>query len=344
MKDGFADLGLDLKDSDGISVGKGLDSLHNSEQERKILEARFGGTDNRYLPSSVMRAIKARVTEELDAPTAARTYDSTGAVSRGKVDKKLTRSSKVAKSFNVSGRGCGSGALSTFPQNIGRTMVLLYSEPGQVIFDPFAGHNSRMDLCVKEGRHYIGCDLSTEFMEFNKKRSLKLKEKYPNIKIKLHHGDSRKIPFPDEIADHTITSPPYFNIEYYGDEPEQLGKCKTYEDFLEGMQLVMNENFRCLKPGSYALWFINNFRQKGKMHFYHIDILRLGEKAGFITHDIVISDLGNGLRDCFLAQTVKTRIIPKRHEYGIVFRKPEAVPTKEKSRGRRKPLPPVPRG
>jgi hypothetical protein len=85
---------------------------------------------------------------------------------------------------------------------------------------------------------------------------------------------------------------------------------------------VIKENFRILKSGSYAVYFINDFRKKGKMYFYHMDIQRLGKKAGFIAHDILIVDLGKSIRDAFTNQIISTRILPKRHEYGIVFKKP----------------------
>lgn len=202
-------------------------------------------------------------------------------------------------------------------------MVLLYSDPAATVFDPFAGHNSRMDLCVKAGRHYVGCDLSAEFMGFNNRRAKKLNKLYPTINITLHHCDSRKVPVKSRSCDFTITSPPYWNIEFYGDEEQQLGKAKTYEEFLAGLGMVIKENFRVLKKGSYAVYFVNDFRKKGKMHFYHIDTIKLAESAGFIAHDIMISDLGRSIRDCFANQTLQTRIIPKRHEYGLVFRKPE---------------------
>ena len=314
--DGFFDL------SDGIDKGKGITSFKNSEDQRNALIALFGGHKN--LPSSVMRADRGRPTNDFDAPAKKYGYMATSSlVVSGKLEKLPKR---LQRGATASGKGCQYGALSSFPQNILRTVVTLYSEPGQTVFDPFAGHNSRLHGCVSLGRHYIGCDLSTEFMAFNNQLAEKLRKKYPKVHIELHHTDSRKVPVPDEVGDMTITSPPYYDVEFYGDEPEQLGKCKTYEAFLHDLGLVLKENFRCLKPGAYCAWFINDFVRNGKMHFYHMDVKTLGEQAGFIAHDIMVVDFGPGIRDCFLNQTMQTKRIPKRHEYSIIFRKP----TKEK--------------
>jgi DNA modification methylase len=224
--------------------------------------------------------------------------------------------------WHISGRGSLNGALSKFPQEVGRTIVLFYTEPGDTIVDPFAGHNSRMDLCVKAGRNYIGCDLSKDFMEFNRRRADILRKRFPKAEIQLHHCDSRKQPIADSVGDFTLTSPPYWDIEYYGDEDEQLGKIDSYEEFMDGMEEVLAENFRTLKSGAYSAWFINDFRKDKVFYFYHMDIAERGRRVGFIPHDILVVDLGRCVRDCFINQAVELKILPKRHEYAVIFRKP----------------------
>lgn len=308
------------KQLQGPEKGKSLKAIYESRTGYNQLLEIFGGREN--VPSSVMRAKRpTKISGEVDGPTSERSYEKTCKLTKlGKKADELPESLQDA--FYISGRGCGAGALSTFPQNIGRSIVLFYSNPGDTVFDPFAGHNSRMDLCVKAGRHYIGCDLSTEFMKFNFKRAKVLRKEHRSTNIELHHCDSRKVPVDNEIGDFTITSPPYYDIEYYGDEPEQLGKCKTYQGFLKGIKKVVRENLRVLKSGAYATWFVNDFRRKGKMHFYHMDLIRVAEEVGFEAVDIMVVDLGRSIRDCFPNQMFESKIIPKRHEYCLVFRKP----------------------
>jgi SAM-dependent methyltransferase len=316
LRDGFFPSG------DGITKGKGLSAILDSKDGHAKLLALFGGTDN--LPGSVMRAKRPKVQDEMDGVVAAgRSYNQTCKLARKKGTTASRNDSTIDAALYLSGKGCGAGALSTFHQGIGRSMVLFYSEPGDTIFDPFAGHNSRMDLCVKAGRHYVGCDLSHEFMRFNRKRAKVLRREYPAVQIDLYECDSRKVPVPDEIGDYTITSPPYYDIEYYGDEPDQLGKAATYREFLGGIKQVLRENYRCLKPGAYAVWFVNDFRRKGTFHVYHADLMRLAEKVGFVVHDLLVVDFGRSIRDCFVNQAMRSKILPKRHEFGVVFRKPE---------------------
>jgi hypothetical protein len=302
--------------------GKTLSALRRSRGGHAAMIALFGGSE--HLPTSILRTKRVRADAARDAVSAERNYADCGTDYKKKLvsDESLPGAVRgMARMLDY--RGDGSGAISKFPQDVGRTVVLFYSEPGDLVVDPFAGHNSRMELCVRAGRDYAGCDLSAQFMEFNRTRARQLKAEFPHRKIRLFETDSRTQPVPDAAGDFTITSPPYWDIEYYGPEAEQLGNARTYDQFLADMTLVLAENYRTLKPGAFSCWFINDFRKKGKMYFYHRDLLGAGESVGFTPHDIIVVDLGRGLRDGFVNEAVRTKIIPKRHEYVIVFKKPQ---------------------
>jgi DNA modification methylase len=239
-----------------------------------------------------------------------------------------------SKAFTFSGPNCRTndenGALSRFPQNVGRILLKLYTKTGDTVVDPFAGHNSRMELCWRSGRNYIGQDLSRKFMEANRQiREMLLGEvatdlfpqTHSQAFITLHEGDSRQMLAADCSGDFTITSPPYWNIEYYGNEPEQLG-AGDYDSFLKGLAQVAAENFRCLKPGAFCVWCVNDFRADGKFHSYHEHTCGLLREAGFYQWDIAITDLGSSFGAAFAQQVMDRKILPKRHEYCLIFRKP----------------------
>ena len=285
--------------------GKNINSLRYSRQQRDEILRRFHGN----LPMSIMKAeIKPR-----DNDPASGTYRKSSPVDPN---------SPLAEIFDVSGQSVRSGALSMFPQNIGRAVLLLYSQEGDIVVDPFAGHNSRMELCVKENRHYIGYDISQSFMTYNQSLASELRDDY-NTKIHLYLGDSRDMKMiANAIGDFTLTSPPYYDLEDYGNEPEQLGKAHTYKEFLVELGKVARENFRCLKDGAFCVWFVNDFRRRGVFYLYHIDVLKLLTEAGFIPWDLMIVDLGYPIRAAFATQIVEQKILPKRHEYGLIMQKP----------------------
>lgn len=298
-------------------MGKDLKSFQESRESHQNLLSLFGGS----LPDSIMLHDKSD--RALDLMASERKY----------VDRARTADRRVAaecfQAHQAMRRGKG-GTLSRFPQNIGRKLVLFYTEQGDTIYDPFAGHNSRMQLCFETGRNYYGCDLSKEFMEVNRRIAeiLQKKAKHSVLGftnwIKLHEGDSRNLPMKSNSGDFTITSPPYWDIEHYGDEKEQLGNGKSYKEFLQGLGDVAKENLRVLKPGAFCIWCVNDFRKDGKFYSYHEHTARLLRKAGFSQWDIAITDLGSSIRACFPNQTFASKILPKRHEYCLIFRKPQA--------------------
>ena len=292
------------------SKGKTADALAFSREGRLSILERFRG----QLPASVMKADRRT---RKSADLAVGSYEASGYIQDPK--------NRMEEAFAISGRGAARGALSAFPQNIARVVIQFYSQERDVIVDPFAGHNSRMEACAQEGRSYIGYDISEKFMQFNRERRKLIIEKAiaEPVEIELHLQDSRNMKHTaDETGDFTLTSPPYWDIEFYGEEPEQLGLTKTYQSFLDDLQLVMNENFRCLKRKAFAVWFVNDFRKNKIFHPYHVDTMRLALASGFKMHDIMVVDFGNTMRAAFANQIIETRILPKRHEYGLVFRKP----------------------
>ncbi len=218
--------------------------------------------------------------------------------------------------------------LSSFFQNICRLMIEMYCPEGGTVVDLFSGHNSRLESCYRTGRNYIGFDVSKEFMRMNEKvKELLYKQNSKGLiknkaTIQLTTCSSNHTGLPDCVGDFSITSPPYYNLEEYTDEPEQLGKAPTYEDFLVRIKEHVAENFRVLKPGAFCAWFINDFRFNKKFYPYHIDLYRIFVEVGFEPFNIYIVDLGNPVTAAFVQEIIETKILPKRHEYCLLFRKP----------------------
>lgn len=51
-------------------------------------------------------------------------------------------------------------------------------------------------------------------------------------------------------------------------------------------------------------------------------MIKLMEHVGFVQHDIRIIDLGSSIAAAFVNQIVEGKLLPKRHEYALVFQKP----------------------
>jgi hypothetical protein len=332
-------------------MAKTEDDLAKSQEERARVKHLLG-----CIPESILLHDKSDQAMDLLVEEDGRDYTSTFHQPKKVATEfgKITEAERLKASFYLSGAGARWGALSRFPQNVGRILLKLYSrepycsvcresldvcehDPSErkvchdTVVDPFAGHNSRMQLCYKSRRNYIGCDISHRFMEAN----FKLRDKLltanagdmfaseNTAEITLHECDSRKMePVKNSVGDFTITSPPYWDLEYYGDEMGQLGKDNDYHEFLRRLGMVAHANFRCLKSGAFCVWCINDFRKDGKFYSYHVDTHRLLKDAGFKQHDCAIIDLGGSFGQAFASQIVENKILPKRHEYALIFRKP----------------------
>ena len=232
----------------------------------------------------------------------------------------MTKAFKMS-SLNVRGKGSG---ISTFPPGLAKFIVEFYSEKDHIVLDPCAGHNSRMQVTYQLGRNYIGYDVCKEFMEFNRKVKDEIMGNQlfaPTHSITLREQTSEKMVEENETIDMVYTSPPYYCVEHYGDEPEQLGLSGSYEKFLERVLVIIKECHRVLKQDKYCIWNINDFRMDSKFYPYHADIMRLFVEAGFKLHDVVIVKWSNSLGACFATQVEGRKVTAKIHEYLVVGKK-----------------------
>jgi len=306
---------------DEDAKGKTVEALAKSRQIRSNFIARFG-----LVPCSILK--HSRQDRAIDHAVEERSYEKTShrhlAEIHGIVDEARKRAFETSRRGV---RGSSYPALSRFSQNVGRIITEFYCPKKGIVFDPFAGHNSRMQLVYNLDRHYVGFDISKTFMEANKAIREELLERDAqslirrDVSIQLFEQSSAKTPLASNYYDFTITSPPYWDIEYYGDEPEQLGKNKTYWGFMDAIGLHIRENYRVLKPHTYCCWFVNDFRKDGQYYPYHSDLIPYFEDAGFKLHTIYIVDLGQPVNQAFVQVIEKTMIFPKQHEYCMVFKK-----------------------
>jgi DNA modification methylase len=225
---------------------------------------------------------------------------------------------------SVRGKGAG---LSRFPINICKNLIRFYSNPGDVILDFCSGHNSRMAVVFNEGRNYIGYDICKEFMDFNRKvadglQSGQLSSLAENLcKIVLKEKSSTWLEESDESVDFAFTSPPYWFLEFYSDDHEQMGWNKTYEEFLQNISLMLNEGLRVLKVGKFCAINVADFKLDRRFYDYHCDLINIGKQLGFSVVDIIIMVYQRSIKQVFLKEIEETKSLPKNHEYIIVFRK-----------------------
>jgi DNA modification methylase len=162
---------------------------------------------------------------------------------------------------------------------------------------------------------------------------------------RLIDGDARDMSFLEDESIHlVVTSPPYWNLKRYNENPDQLGHINDYESFLEELEKVWKEVLRVLVPGGRLVCVVGDVcvsRRRFGRHLVfplHADICVLCRKIGFdnlnpiIWHKIANAtfEVENGSK--FLGKPYEPNAIIKNDmEFILMQRKPGGYrkPTEE---------------
>jgi len=162
---------------------------------------------------------------------------------------------------------------------------------------------------------------------------------------RLINGDARDLSFLEDESVHLIvTSPPYWNLKRYNENPSQLGHIDDYETFLAELENVWREVFRVLVPGGRLVCVVGDVcvsRRKFGRHLVfplHADICVLCRKIGFDNLNPIIwykianatFEVANGSK--FLGKPYEPNAIIKNDmEFILMQRKPGGYrkPTQE---------------
>ncbi len=105
---------------------------------------------------------------------------------------------------------------------------------------------------------------------------------------RLINGDARDLSFlPDESVHLVVTSPPYWNLKRYIENPDQLGHIQDYEAFLAELNKVWRHVFRILVPGGRLVCVVGDVcvarRHFGRHLVFplHADIAVMCRRLGF---------------------------------------------------------------
>ncbi|MCX6089082.1 MAG: site-specific DNA-methyltransferase [Candidatus Atribacteria bacterium] len=153
---------------------------------------------------------------------------------------------------------------------------------------------------------------------------------------RLINGDARDLSFlKDESVHLVVTSPPYWNLKRYNENPDQLGHVQDYEAFLTELEKVWRHAFRVLIPGGRLVCVVGDVcvarRNFGRHLVFplHADICVICRRIGFdnlnpiVWHKIANAsyEVSNGSK--FLGKPYEPNAIIKNDmEFILMQRKP----------------------
>jgi len=209
---------------------------------------------------------------------------------------------------------------ATFPIALANRIIKLYSQEGDLVFDPFVGVGSTIISAYRMQRNSIGIDLNKRFCKITQQLISKEESRLFNdakIKCEIVCDDCRNLKkyVEDNSVQLTFTSPPYSNfiqksikdrqkthkkslikfennstIKQYSQTPEDFGNL-DYEKFLVEIKDVLKSNLEVTKVGGYSVWVVKDYRDtKNKIPYvdFHSDLANTAKKVGWLYHDLII--------------------------------------------------------
>ena len=199
--------------------------------------------------------------------------------------------------------------------------MLRYSNEADLILDQFAGGGTTLVEAKLLNRNVIGVDINNNALERCKE---KCDFEYENSgKVYFYEADARNLNFiPDENIDFICTHPPYANIIKYSEDIENDLSHLKVKDFLIEMEKVASESYRVLKKDKFCAILMGDTRQKGHIIPMSFEVMKIFEKVGFKTKEIIIKEQHNCKATGFWkTNSVRYNFLLIAHEYLFVFRK-----------------------
>jgi DNA modification methylase len=108
----------------------------------------------------------------------------------------------------------------------------------------------------------------------------------------IYNGDSCEVlqTLPSNSIDFSVFSPPFADLYCYSDSPNDLGNCRSYEEFFIHFKFITDELFRLIKPGRVvAVHSMDVPAMKERDGYIGIkdfsgDLIRMFQESGFIYH------------------------------------------------------------
>ena len=170
-----------------------------------------------------------------------------------------------------------------------------------MVLDPFAGTGSTALACAAEGRRSLGFELYPEWADVARRR---IAEELPAgadpDAHEIRTGDALAAygSLDDASIDFVVTSPPYWSIlkkvdklvretrvdeglaHEYGRDAADVGRERSYVEYLADLTNHAASWCRVLRPGRYACALVGDFRHGPDFYMLHADLAVLLERVG----------------------------------------------------------------
>jgi len=206
--------------------------------------------------------------------------------------------------------------------SIPRNLLLRYTNPGDLVLDPFVGGGTTAIEAALLGRRCLAGDLAPIALTTTRQHLDRLPRHRRGAVPALVWQDARALAVADGRAALVMLHPPYADaIRYSADRPADLSQLAA-GPFLAQLRHVAAESRRVLVPGGRCALLIGDLRRRGDivpLGFAAIQALR---RAGFALEELVIKRQHHTRMEAAWAPVSARRgFLLLAHEYLAVFRR-----------------------
>jgi hypothetical protein len=269
-----------------------------------------------------------------------RFYEAKQAV-EDRLGRKLTTAEFVRDHYTDSRDGDSTLAasnVSVFDPVLCEITYAWHSNAGDVVLDPFAGGSVRGIVAACMAREYIGIDLRAEQVDANRAAAEQLLDTGAIVPA-WTEGDARDLLHHvgggADRADLLFTCPPYYDLEVYSDDPRDLSRAASWDDFAAAWRKVIVDGLAVLADDRYAVAVVGDVRDRhGALHPF-VDATREAFHAGGADHvntAVLVTPVGS-VRILAAKQFMASRKLGRVHQYVLTFVKGDPVAAAQRLTG-----------
>ena len=201
----------------------------------------------------------------------------------------------------------GLGKVTMYRPLMARNIVSYFQATS--ILDVCAGWGGRMLGAKSLGKDILYTGIEPCEKTFSSLSAICNELDLQNIMLVNEKAETFLKTLPENVTfDIALTSPPYFNLEIYSDEPTQslLASGKNYQTWLTTFLEPVIQGV--LKRVTYSCWSVKNFKTDKKYELF-TDVVRIHEECGWKLLDVVFT-MSNNKRP----GTTTVKVGPKKTE------------------------------
>ena len=190
------------------------------------------------------------------------------------------------------------GILSIFDPVLAEVCYYWFCPDGGSILDPFAGGSVRGIVASETGHQYCGVDLRKEQVDANVQQASELLKQDRKQPVYICGNSLNIDKLVDGEYDMVFSCPPYFDLEQYSDDKEDLSNLLDYDEFKRQYSEIIRKAVSKLKDNRFACFVVSEVRNR-KTGFYRnfvADTIQAFIDAGmeYYNEIILLNTIGSG--------------------------------------------------